>query len=54
MGSKSFIVTNSDVAIGRIFGAEESQFESAPIGEYVVWVFNGLRRSNGVYGKDYV
>ena len=54
VGSKCFIVTYSDIAIGRIFGAEESQFESAHIGEYVVWVFNRLRRSNGVYGKDYV
>ena len=29
VGSKCFIVTYSDIAIGRIFGAEESQFESA-------------------------
>ena len=54
MGSKSFIIPYSDVAIGRIFRAEESQSESAPVGDYVVWVFNGLRRSNGVFGKDYI
>jgi len=37
--------------IGRIYRAEESQFESTSIGDYVARVFVGLRRCDGVYSN---
>ena len=43
------IIPYSEVAIGGIYRAEESQSESTPIGYYVFRVFDGLRRFNGVY-----
>jgi hypothetical protein len=53
-GNRNFIIPYSEVAIGRIYWAEESQFENTPIGDYEVMVFDGLRRGDGVYSNGYV
>ena len=49
---ENVVIPYSKGATGRVYWAEQSQFETTPIGNYIIRVFDGLRRCDSVCGRS--